>query len=85
MQIVDALGDRTYCIADSRNAFTIPASMGFAEAASIPLALTTAWLALFSKDCLAIPRSEAHKTPLLVWGGSCKSLPPTPPSLTQHD
>ncbi|TDZ16994.1 Trans-enoyl reductase fsa3 [Colletotrichum orbiculare MAFF 240422] len=40
------------------------------EAATLPLASMTAWLALFSKDCLAIPRDSKSKTSLLVWGGS---------------
>lgn len=36
----------------------------------MPLAAGTAWLALFSKTCLNISRTEKVKVSVLVWGGS---------------
>ncbi|KAF9872129.1 zinc-binding oxidoreductase [Colletotrichum karsti] len=61
----------TYTIADERLSFEIPDNIGSAEASSIPLAATTAWLALFSPDCLGLAKhQDAKKTPLLIWGGS---------------
>ncbi|KAK7421831.1 hypothetical protein QQZ08_009776 [Neonectria magnoliae] len=61
----------TYSIADERLSYKVPATLDNAQAYSIPLALNTAWLALFSKDCLALSRdASAQKPQLLVWGGS---------------
>ncbi|PMD33619.1 zinc-binding dehydrogenase family oxidoreductase [Hyaloscypha variabilis F] len=60
----------TYCIADERISFKIPKGLDFPEASTIPLASNTAWLALLSKDCLNIPRSNTKGTSVLVWGGS---------------
>ncbi|KAJ4169027.1 hypothetical protein NW754_010959 [Fusarium falciforme] len=60
-----------YTIADERLSFKIPDSISAPQASSVPLAANTAWLALFSEDCLALSRdSLVEKTPLLVWGGS---------------
>ncbi|KAJ3460674.1 hypothetical protein MRS44_011541 [Fusarium solani] len=60
-----------YTIADERLSFKIPGNISAPQASSVPLAANTAWLALFSEDCLALSRdSSAKKTPLLVWGGS---------------
>ncbi|KAF5661960.1 branched-chain amino acid aminotransferase [Fusarium circinatum] len=60
-----------YTIADERLSFKIPENINPAEASSVPLAANTAWLALFSDDCLAIgPEKTASKTPLLIWGGN---------------
>ncbi|KAL5083492.1 hypothetical protein Trisim1_001422 [Trichoderma cf. simile WF8] len=60
----------SYCIADERISFKIPANVDYAAACAVPLAANTAWLALFSKDCLAIDRNvSATKPQLLVWGG----------------
>ncbi|KAL3459481.1 putative zinc-binding dehydrogenase family oxidoreductase [Aspergillus heterothallicus] len=59
-----------YCLADERISFKVPKGVSRAEAATIPLAATTAWLALFSKDCLALDRSQARGQSVLVWGGS---------------
>ncbi|KPM34848.1 hypothetical protein AK830_g11719 [Neonectria ditissima] len=65
----------THSIADERLSYKVPASLDVAQACSIPLALNTAWLALFSKDCLALSRdASAQKPQLLVWGGSCKPV-----------
>ncbi|KAF5248214.1 hypothetical protein FANTH_6006 [Fusarium anthophilum] len=60
-----------YTIADERLSFKIPENINPAEASSVPLAANTAWLALFSDDCLAISSEKtATKTPLLIWGGN---------------
>ncbi|KAF5687001.1 ToxD-like protein [Fusarium denticulatum] len=61
----------TYTIADERLSFKIPENINPAEASSVPLAANTAWLALFSDDCLALSADEtASNTPLLIWGGN---------------
>ncbi|OOF94950.1 hypothetical protein ASPCADRAFT_507813 [Aspergillus carbonarius ITEM 5010] len=59
-----------YCLADERISFKIPVSVSRAHASTVPLAAATAWLALFSKDCLALDRTQAKGTSVLVWGGS---------------
>ncbi|PWY96196.1 putative zinc-binding dehydrogenase family oxidoreductase [Aspergillus sclerotioniger CBS 115572] len=59
-----------YCLADERISFKIPGNVSRAHASTIPLAAATAWLALFSKDCLALDRTQAKGTSVLVWGGS---------------
>ncbi|CAG7933021.1 unnamed protein product [Penicillium olsonii] len=61
-------GYSEYSIADQRISFQVPANVSRAEASSVPLAATTAWLALFSKGCLNIDRSKAGS--VLIWGGS---------------
>lgn len=53
----------------------IPDDMEFAEAASLPLALSTAAIGLFSQTHLALPRPStpqptASNKALLLWGGS---------------
>ncbi|KAJ1569764.1 hypothetical protein HK405_004493 [Cladochytrium tenue] len=58
-----------YAVADEAICFKIPSGLDPASAATIPLAATTAWLALFSKGCLAIDRTTSQT--VLVWGGSC--------------
>lgn len=65
-----AYGSHTF--ADDRISFKVPNGVKLEDAATVPLASCTAWLALFAKDCLAIPKKEA-KTSILIWGGSCKS------------
>ncbi|KAL2819650.1 hypothetical protein BDW59DRAFT_164978 [Aspergillus cavernicola] len=50
--------------------FKLPRSVSRAQAGTIPLAAATAWLALCSKDCLALDRSQAKGNSVLVWGGS---------------
>ena len=40
----------------------------------MPLAATTAWLALLSKDCLGMPR-DGSRPSVLIWGGSCEWTP----------
>ncbi|RDW61643.1 hypothetical protein BP5796_11535 [Coleophoma crateriformis] len=59
-----------YCVAEEDVAFKIPAGLDFASASTVPLATNTAWLALFSKDCLNIPKETNKDMSLLVWGGS---------------
>ena len=68
-------GYSEYTIADERISFKVPASISRAQASTVPLAAATAWLALFSHDCLKLDRSKASGTSVLVWGGSCKVLP----------
>ncbi|KAM0437836.1 hypothetical protein ACHAPT_002201 [Fusarium lateritium] len=61
----------TYTIADERLSFKIPSNISAPQASSVPLAANTAWLALFSEDCLALGRdNSAKQPPLLIWGGS---------------
>ncbi|KAF4983369.1 hypothetical protein FZEAL_1221 [Fusarium zealandicum] len=60
-----------YTIADERLSFKVPSNVDAAQASSVPLAANTAWLGLFSDDCLALSRERSTtKTPLLIWGGS---------------
>ncbi|KAL5590311.1 hypothetical protein FOBRF1_013868 [Fusarium oxysporum] len=60
-----------YTIADERLSFEIPENINPAEASSVPLAANTAWLALFSDDCLALnPNNTGNKSSLLIWGGN---------------
>ncbi|KAJ9662189.1 hypothetical protein H2198_001540 [Neophaeococcomyces mojaviensis] len=57
-----------YTLADESIAFKIPSSLDPASASTIPLAVTTAWLALFSKTCLDMERDKPQS--VLIWGGS---------------
>ncbi|KAB8268045.1 hypothetical protein BDV30DRAFT_243743 [Aspergillus minisclerotigenes] len=59
-----------YCLADQRIAFKVPTALSREDASTIPLAAATAWLALFSSDCLNLDRTNAQGTSVLVWGGS---------------
>lgn len=58
-----------YTVADEDISFEVPEGITREQASTVPLAATTAWLAFFSKDCLAIDRDS--KPAVLVWGGSC--------------
>ncbi|KAH0421755.1 zinc-binding oxidoreductase [Colletotrichum camelliae] len=60
----------THTIADERLSFQIPENISAAEASTVPLAANTAWLALFSSDCLGLPRNSSDGAPVLIWGGS---------------
>ncbi|KAF5254422.1 hypothetical protein FANTH_680 [Fusarium anthophilum] len=61
----------TLCIADERIAFKIPGNVEYREACAVPLAMNTAYLALFSETALNLPRNNFESgNPLLVWGGS---------------
>lgn len=59
---------------DTRIAFPIDeeleARFGRAALSTLPLAVATAELALFSSSCLGIPKDEGKKTAVLIWGGS---------------
>ncbi|KAF3390249.1 hypothetical protein F1880_009039 [Penicillium rolfsii] len=59
-----------FCVADDKISFRLPSSISREQASTVPLAATTAWLALFSKTCLGIERVSAKDTSILVWGGS---------------
>lgn len=59
-----------HTIADEKISFKVPKSVSLAEAATVPLAAATAWLALFSKGSLDIPRSPVKEVAVLIWGGS---------------
>lgn len=59
-----------YTLADDNISFKIPSGLSPDSASTIPLALNTAWLALFSKGCLNIDRTQPQS--VLIWGGSCK-------------
>ncbi|KAF9889256.1 hypothetical protein FE257_007569 [Aspergillus nanangensis] len=63
-------GYSQYCVADDRISFKVPEGISRAQASTVPLASATAWLALFSKDCLNLDRTHANGTSVLVWGGS---------------
>ncbi|KXH34009.1 hypothetical protein CSIM01_02344 [Colletotrichum simmondsii] len=63
-------GYSEYTLADDNISFRVPKNISPEEAATIPLASMTAELALFSKECLAIPRESGSKTAVLIWGGS---------------
>ncbi|KAI5465598.1 zinc-binding dehydrogenase family oxidoreductase [Mariannaea sp. PMI_226] len=59
-----------YTIADERICFKVPSNITSPEAATVPLASLTAYLALFSKDCLNIDQKSRSNTNILIWGGS---------------
>jgi NADPH:quinone reductase-like Zn-dependent oxidoreductase len=61
-----------YTIADGKICFKVPEQISSADAVTVPLAVGTAWLALYSEPCLSILRTGKNATPILVWGGSCK-------------
>ncbi|GAB1195255.1 hypothetical protein APSETT444_004511 [Aspergillus pseudonomiae] len=63
-----------YCLADQRIAFKVPTTLSREYASTVPLAAATAWLALFSPDCLNLDRAKAQGKSVLVWGGSSSSL-----------
>ncbi|KAJ0365579.1 hypothetical protein COL154_004436 [Colletotrichum chrysophilum] len=63
-------GFSEYTMADNDISFRVPKNISLEEAATLPLASMTSWLALFSKDCLAIPREGGKDTSVLIWGGS---------------
>ncbi|KAF0327177.1 hypothetical protein GQ607_005660 [Colletotrichum asianum] len=63
-------GYSEYSVADNDISFRVPKNISLEEAATLPLASITSWLALFSKDCLAIPRDGGKDISVLIWGGS---------------
>ena len=60
----------THTVADDKICFKVPEVMSSDAAATIPLAMTTAWLALLSSRCLGIDRRKREKNQVLIWGGS---------------
>ncbi|KAF2812014.1 GroES-like protein [Mytilinidion resinicola] len=60
----------THTIVKQAFCFKVPDTISSAAAATVPLALTTAWLALLSPYCLGIDRTAADQIQLLIWGGS---------------
>lgn len=59
-----------YTLANEFISFKVPKSTSPEAAATVPLACCTSWLALFSKDCLAMNRKSGKDTSVLIWGGS---------------
>ncbi|KAH8664780.1 chaperonin 10-like protein [Ilyonectria robusta] len=59
-----------YTIADENICFKIPDNIPLEQAATVPLAATTAWLALFRSQSLNIDRTLGLDVELLVWAGS---------------
>lgn len=60
-----------YSLANEYISFKVPQSISSAEAATVPLASATAWLALFSEGSLHMDRQAGKDSAVLVWGGSC--------------
>ena len=60
----------TYTVADEKICFRVPGAMSSESAATLPLALTTAWLALFSSKCLGMDRTKGKENSILIWGGT---------------
>ena len=67
-----------HTLVDERISFKVPDGTSLAEAATVPLASLTSYLALFSDDLLNIDRQMASGEPILIWGGSCKLDPSLP-------
>lgn len=65
-------GYSEYVLADERISYPLPTDLSPEHASTVPLAAATAWLALYSKGCLAIDREQQKGTSVLIWGGSCK-------------
>ncbi|WWC62193.1 uncharacterized protein I303_104788 [Kwoniella dejecticola CBS 10117] len=63
-------GYSQYCLAEEDIAFIVPRFISRESASTVPLALTTAWLALFSSNSLGIPKKVDSERSILVWGGS---------------
>lgn len=59
-----------HTIAEEGLSFKVPESVTSEEAATVPLACNTAWLALLSPYSLGIDRTKAKDVELLIWGGS---------------
>jgi len=65
---------QNYTIVLPRLTAVIPDNVSYAEAAAIPLGITTAACGLFQKDLLALDLPTAHPKPrdewVIVWGGA---------------
>ncbi|KAI8667066.1 PKS-ER domain-containing protein [Fusarium sp. Ph1] len=59
-----------YTLADEKICFRFPDNIPLEQAATVPLAATTAWLALFRSQSLAIDRTAGSDVQLLIWAGS---------------
>lgn len=59
-----------HTVADEQICFKVPEPMSSEAAATIPLALTTAWLAIFSPYSLGMDRTKGDGNQMLIWGGS---------------
>lgn len=59
-----------HTVADEKICFKVPESIASEAAATIPLALTTAWLAIFSPYSLGMDRTKGDQNQMLIWGGS---------------
>ncbi|KAL2842571.1 putative zinc-binding dehydrogenase family oxidoreductase [Aspergillus pseudoustus] len=59
-----------YCVADELISFKVPSGISPAQASTVPLAVATAWLTWFSKDCLGLDKEQGNGASVLVWGGS---------------
>ncbi|KAM0425066.1 hypothetical protein ACHAPT_009625 [Fusarium lateritium] len=59
-----------YTLADENICFKITDNVPLEQAATVPLAAATAWLALFRSQSLAIDRAAGSDVQLLIWAGS---------------
>ncbi|OJJ40835.1 hypothetical protein ASPWEDRAFT_34310 [Aspergillus wentii DTO 134E9] len=59
-----------YTLVDENVCFKPPSGIKPEQAATVPLAAATAWLASFSPDCLNIDRRRGSDVTVLIWGGS---------------
>ncbi|KAM6525205.1 hypothetical protein FALCPG4_010762 [Fusarium falciforme] len=59
-----------YTLADEKICFKVPDKIPLEQAVTVPLAATTAWLALFRSQSLAIDRTAGSDVQLLIWAGS---------------
>lgn len=64
-----------YTLADEKICFKVPDNIPLEQAATVPLAATTAWLALFRSQSLAIDRTAGSDVQLLIWAGSSTQIP----------
>lgn len=68
-------GYSEYSLVDEHICFKVPKGIPLEQAATVPLAAATAWLAFFSETSLNIGRDQGSKVSILIWGGSCKCDP----------
>ena len=59
-----------HTIAEEGVSFRVPENLSSEEAATVPVACNTAWLALLSSHSLGIDRTKAKDIQLLIWGGA---------------
>ncbi|OJJ65396.1 hypothetical protein ASPSYDRAFT_54670 [Aspergillus sydowii CBS 593.65] len=63
-------GYSKYTLADKELCFKLPPNIPPEEAVTVPLAVYTAYLGLFSPGCLNIDRKAGPETSILIWGSS---------------